>query len=64
METCVHNQDNSAQCNDMRKPVGEQNYERTDLTNYLCTNSLDYNSMYDYMNKLRADLIKCESGKK
>jgi hypothetical protein len=61
VETCIHNQDNSAQCNDIRKPVGEQDYQRNDMTNYICTNALDYESMYGYMNKLRSDLIKCEN---
>lgn len=61
VETCIHNEDNSAECNDMRKPESEQSYERTNLTNYICTNTVDYNYLYDYANDLRQKLIRCEN---
>ena len=60
VETCVHNQDNSAQCNDLRKQPEEQDYQRLDLTNYICTGTEDYKALYNYAAKLRKDLISCE----
>ena len=60
-EMCIHNQDNSAQCNDPRKENGSRDYTRSDLTNYLCTNSADYNNLFNYSNGLREKLIKCEN---
>lgn len=47
----------------MRLEPGSQDYRREDLSNYLCTNDGDYSKMYNYMSKLRADLIKCENSK-
>lgn len=61
IETCVHNDDNSAQCNDKRLGPEKENYQRLDLVNYICTNSDDYNTTYDYGSNLREDLIKCEA---
>ena len=47
----------------MRKPnPKDQDYKNEKLINYMCTNGSDYSRMYDYMNKLRSDLTKCEAG--
>ena len=61
IETCIHDQGNSAQCADLRKPKDQQVYELDNLANYICTNSTDEQTMYDYVNKLRNDLIRCEN---
>lgn len=61
VERCVHNQDNSAECADLRKPQGEQSYERIDLTNYICTGPSDEEKMYNYCADLRQKLINCEN---
>lgn len=61
VETCIHNEDLSAECNDLRLPKEEQSYSRTDMTNYICTNSDDYGQLYSYASNLREKLIKCES---
>jgi len=61
VETCIHNEDMSAECNDMRLPEGEQSYTKYDLTNYMCTNTNDYGKLYAYASDLREKLIKCEN---
>jgi hypothetical protein len=61
VETCIHNQDASAECADLRKPENEQSYERADLTNYICTNPGDKERLYNYCADLRDKLIKCEN---
>lgn len=45
----------------MRKENGSQDYTRSDLTNYICTNTMDYNSLFAYANSLRQKLIQCEN---
>lgn len=61
IERCIHNPSNDAECADLRLPKEERSYERTNLTNYICTNGADETLMYNYVNKLRNDLIKCEN---
>lgn len=61
VENCLHNQDNSAECTDLRKPKGEQAYTREDLTNYICTGPGDYERLYNYGASLREKLIRCEN---
>lgn len=61
IERCLHNQSNSGECTDLRKPDGEKSYTRENLVNYICTGSPDEKIMYDYVSKLRSDLIKCEN---
>lgn len=59
-EICVHNDDNSAECTDLRLPEGERSYTNESLENYLCTNPQDYQTMSDYMFDIREKLIRCE----
>lgn len=61
VETCIHNEDNSAECNDLRLKDGEQDYERIELKNYICTSPRDEESIFKYANDLREKLIQCES---
>lgn len=61
VETCVHNQDNSAECTDLRLPENDRQYSTEKLENYICTNSDDYGLLYSYAANLREKLIKCEN---
>lgn len=61
IESCIHDDTNSAQCYDPRLEESKREYERTNLENYICTNPDDYNSLYKYTVDLREKLIKCEA---
>lgn len=61
IERCVHNQSNNAECADLRLSDGQKSYTRENLVNYVCTNTADESKMYDYVSKLRKDLITCEN---
>ena len=61
VENCIHNQDNSGECTDLRKPEGQQQYTNDNLVNYICTNPSDYEKMYSYAADLRQKLIQCEN---
>lgn len=61
VETCVHNEENSAQCTDLRKEADKQDYKRTKLTNYWCTSASDQGLLYNYGQDLRSKLITCEA---
>jgi hypothetical protein len=63
VETCIHNEDSSAECNDLRLPKEQQSYTKYNLTNMICTNTDDYGALYSYASDLREKLIKCESQK-
>jgi hypothetical protein len=64
LETCIHNEDNSAECADLRLPKNEQSYSKVELKNYICTNPDDYGSAFNYCSDLREKLVKCEKGLK
>ena len=61
LESCIHNEDNSAECNDQRLDEDRQDYTRLDLENYICTNPDDYNQGVNYALDLRKKLITCEA---
>lgn len=63
-EVCIHNQDNSAECTDLRKPEVDRQYTKLDLTNNICTNPPDYERYFNYCSDLRSKLIKCENQRK
>ena len=60
-ELCIHNNSNSAECADLRKPSEEQQYHNENLVNYICTNPDDYRQAYNYCMDLRQKLIECKS---
>lgn len=60
IETCIHNSDYSAECNDLRLSKDKQSYTRTNLENYICTNAKDEQYLINYADDLRKKLIKCE----
>lgn len=59
-EICVHNDDNSSECTDLRLPEGDRSYTNYKIENYICTNPKDYQMMMDYVYDIREKLIKCE----
>lgn len=59
VEVCIHSEGNYASCTDLRK--SKEPYENNNLTNYICTNANDYNTMYSFSQDLRQKLIECES---
>ena len=59
-EICVHNDDQSAECTDLRLPEDDRSYTNYKLENYICTNPKDYQIMMDYVYDIREKLIKCE----
>jgi len=59
-ELCISGNDHRFQCNDPRLPDDDQDYDRPYPINYICTNSDDYKSLYNYTTTLREKLIKCE----
>ena len=59
-EICVHNDDSTAECTDLRLPEGERSYTNENLTNYICSNPQDYQLMMDYVYGIREKLIRCE----
>jgi hypothetical protein len=62
-ESCIHNEDNSAECTDLRiENPDERSYTRYELENYICTSDSDYRTYYNYIQNLREKLIKCEAG--
>lgn len=60
IETCIHNDSNSAECTDLRLPKDKQSYTNVELTNYICTNPKDEQTMYNYCADMREKLIQCE----
>jgi hypothetical protein len=63
-EICVHNQDSSAECTDLRLPEGERSYSNENLTNYICSNPTDFQMYQDHIYELRSKLISCEKKKR
>jgi hypothetical protein len=59
IERCIHNDDNSAECADLRKK--EKQYTSKKLENYICTSPSDEQIMFEYVFNLRKKLIECES---
>lgn len=60
-EICVHNDDNSSECTDLRLPEGDRSYTNYKIENYICTNPKDYQTMMDYVYDIREKLITCEA---
>ncbi len=59
-EICVHNDDQSAECTDLRLSEDDRSYTNYKLENYICTNPKDYQTMMDYVYDIREKLITCE----
>ena len=57
-ELCLTGDDYKLVCNDPRLPEEEQDYEREYTLDYVCTSPSDYNTLYDYVNRLREKLKK------
>ncbi len=60
IESCVHNEDATAECYDPRLENDRRSYQNQKLENYICTNPNDYERMYNYAVDLRSKLIQCE----